>query len=258
MIGCLLIHGYLGTPAEVEPLKSPLEAMGLGVHLATLPGHNSSVDEFRQTGFADWQGYVEAEYDRLSAEYDDIIVVGFSLGGALALHLAEERAPRAAVVLAAPVFPRSAMPAQYLDWALLFTPGLRSLRKQTGQRPGGFESQAFAPWQGYKDVVHPPHFYSLYKGFRSVGAKLGQVICPILIIHDERDKVVNVKNAHAIASGVSSQLCELEITHIQENVTVHHILATHCETKTFVQNKVCAFIASVCGLTIPGVAEQEH
>lgn len=242
MKACLLIHGYLGTPFELEPLVSPLESLGLAAHLVTLPGHNSSLAEFRRATFADWAAHAEAEYDSLAAEYEDVIVIGFSLGGALALHLAEERKPCAVVTLAAPVFPARAWPAQAAGWLSIFLPGKKNLRPCTP------ESQRFAPWQGYKDVVHPPHFYGMYKGFTGIRKKLANVEAPIMIFHDKRDRVVNVKNAELIARELSSERIELELTNIKENVTAHHVLVTHQESSTYIISRLRSFIASVLGL----------
>lgn len=250
MTACLLIHGYLGGPFEVEPLAAVAEGLGLPARVVTLPGHASTVDEFRSASFTDWADHAEKEYDRLVADYDRVVVMGFSLGGALALHLAEERSPAAVVALAAPVFPRAAWPVQLLDWSRVFMPGRRFLRKFAAKRPCHPACQSIAPWRGYKNVAHPPHFYGLCKGFTSIGGKLDKVAAPLLIIHDARDRVVNCRNAEAIARGVSSARCELEITGIEENVTVHHVLTTHRETKDFVVERVRDFVASVCGISV--------
>lgn len=245
MTACLLIHGYMGTPFEMEPLAAPLEDLGLAVRLVTLPGHDSSADEFRRTGFPEWAARAEEEYDRLAAEYDDIIVIGFSLGGALALRLAEERRPRGVVTLAAPVFPPKAWPAQLRDWLGVFRPGKKLWRPH---RP---EAQSVAPWRGYKNVVHPPHFYSMYNGFGEVRKKLGLITAPVLVIHDAGDKIVNARNAAAIAEGVSSGRVESHISSIKEERTVRHIITTHRETRADVINRVRAFVADLCGLPAP-------
>lgn len=245
MTVCLLIHGYMGAPFELEPLAAPLEDLGLTVRLVTLPGHDGRAEEFRRTGFADWAAHARAEYDSLIAQGHEVIVVGFSLGGALALRLAEEREPKAVVTLAAPVFPRAAWPAQARDWLEVFLPGKKILRPH---RP---EAQGIAPWRGYKNVVHPPHFYSMYKGFTETGKNLDRVTAPILIFHDRRDCIVNSRNAEAVAGAVSSARVELELLSIKEDLTVHHIITTHRETRTHVINRTRVFVADVCGLPAP-------
>ena len=247
MIACLLIHGYMGTPFEVEPLAGPLDDLGFVTRLLTLPGHNSSLEEFRASGFREWAARAEAEYDALADEYDEIIVLGFSLGGALALRLAETRSPKAVVTLAAPVFPRSAWPAQIRDWLGVFLPGRKVLRPH---RP---EAQGIAPWRGYKDVVHPPHLYGLCRGCSEVRKNLGKVSAPILIFHDLRDLVVNSRNGGAIAWEVSSERIEYEELHIKEDFTVRHVITTHQETRNYIINRVRSFVADICGLPQPSV-----
>lgn len=237
----------MGSPFEMEPLAAPLADLGLAVRLVTLPGHAGRVEEFRRSGFADWAAWAEAEYDRLAGEHGSVIVLGFSLGGALALHLAEVRRPLAVITLAAPVFPPAAWPAQLRDWLAVFLPGKKALRPQ---HPA---AQAVAPWQGYRNVAHPPHFYGLYKGFGAVRARLGEIEAPILIIHDRGDRIVNARNAEAIAGLVSSGRVELEITRIDEDLTVRHVLTTHRETRDWIIERVRAFAAEACGLPAPGL-----
>lgn len=245
MTACLLIHGYMGTPFEMEPLVGPLEGLGLFVRLVTLPGHASSVENFRRSGFPDWAAEAEAEYDRLAAEYDNVIVIGFSLGGALALCLAEEREPKIVITLAAPVFPPGTWPAQLRDWLGIFLPGKKILRPH---RP---EAQGIAPWRGYKHVAHPPHFYSIFKGLTAVRKNLGRVKVPIMIFHDFGDKIMRSENAEAISREVSSERVELEVTHIKEDLTVRHIITTHRETRNYIINRMRSFVAEVCGLPAP-------
>lgn len=247
MTAALLIHGYLGGPFEMEPLAAPLEDLGLSVRLVTLPGHASSVDELRRSTFKDWRVHIEQEYDRLLAEHDEVIVLGFSLGGALGLHLAETRSPKALITMAAPVFPPDLWYRQIRDWLGVFLPGKKLLR------PYRAEAQGIAPWQGYKNVAHPPHFYDMCKGFAAVRRNLGKITAPIMIFHDFRDRVIHSDNASAISWGVSSRRVELEVTHIKEPFTVCHIITTHQETQHYIINRTRAFVAEICGLPRPAL-----
>lgn len=254
---CLLIHGYLGNSFELRPLAAPLEALGLNVRLVTLPGHDSTLEEFRRTGFTDWLRHVEAEYDRAAQEYERIMVIGFSLGGALALHMAETRNPLAVVTLAAPVFPARSALRQLFDWMRIFMPLSRITGQEKVHRPGSKETQEIAPWEGYREAPPVSQFYGILRGFRRIGKDLRKVSAPILVMHDIGDRVVNSDNAMAIIARVSSKRCELEITRMREELTVHHLITTHRETKNLVINRVRAFVASVCGLPEPGIWQED-
>ncbi len=57
---CLLIHGYCGSPFEMEPLAGPLRDAGFAVSNIRLPGHGTTVDDFLTTNFADWRAAADA------------------------------------------------------------------------------------------------------------------------------------------------------------------------------------------------------
>ena len=82
---CLLLHGFGGSPFEMEPLVPGLTSLGCTVDLPTLPGHDSSVGEFRRTFFPDWLAYAEDRYLSLCRSHKLVIPNGFSMGGSLAL-----------------------------------------------------------------------------------------------------------------------------------------------------------------------------
>lgn len=243
---CLLIHGYLGTPFEMESLLAPLEGLGLDTRMITLPGHASTVEEFKKTYYRDWLAHAVHEYELAAAEYSYVIVIGFSLGGALALRLAELYSPKAVITLAAPVLPPPGWPQQMRDWALMFLPLIRLFKKELALRPWKPEAKKIAPWQGYEGVAHPPQLYSMFRGFKKTRKDLAKIDCPALVMHDLRDRVVTSINALAIASGISSAQHELAFTKMRENITTHHMLTTHQETKGVVAETICSFIARFC------------
>jgi carboxylesterase len=90
-VGCLLIHGYTGTPQSVRPLGDFLARRGLTVLAPRLAGHGTSTDDFEQTGPQDWIGTANAALDQLRQSCSSVFAIGVSMGGTLALHLAETR-----------------------------------------------------------------------------------------------------------------------------------------------------------------------
>ena len=59
----LCIHGFTSTPYEVRYLGESLQRRGLTAVGLTLPGHGTSVAELDTTGWRDWFGAVEREYE---------------------------------------------------------------------------------------------------------------------------------------------------------------------------------------------------
>ena len=104
MKACLLIHGIGGIPDELFLIKKALEAKGFHARTITLPGHDTSVEEFRKTFFNDWYAFAEKEFLALQSRYESVAIVGFSLGSAITLKLAEQHSPKAICPIAPPIY----------------------------------------------------------------------------------------------------------------------------------------------------------
>lgn len=87
--GVLVLHGFTGNPTAMRPLAERLAADGYRVELPRLPGHGTSWRDLATTDWSDWAGETAAAFDRLGRR--PRAVVGLSMGGAMALHLAQQR-----------------------------------------------------------------------------------------------------------------------------------------------------------------------
>jgi carboxylesterase len=97
----LLVHGLGGTAQSMDPLQQALAAHLLSAPLLTatsitLPGHGTSPDDLDGITWDHWRAAVEQAV--IDADRGDgVVVVGQSMGGALALHAAAAGSARAAV-----------------------------------------------------------------------------------------------------------------------------------------------------------------
>jgi len=84
-VGCLIVHGFTGTPYEMRPLGDYLIGEGhtvLGVRLA---GHATNAKDLSRVRWRDWMMTIEDGLNLLKGVSDQQIVLGLSLGGALTL-----------------------------------------------------------------------------------------------------------------------------------------------------------------------------
>lgn len=101
-IGCLLIHGFTGTPYEMRGLGEHLAAQGYTVVAPALAGHATRLEDLLPTRWTDWYASVTRAYDELREQCNPIFAIGLSLGGALVLHLAAHRPVVGVVAISAP------------------------------------------------------------------------------------------------------------------------------------------------------------
>jgi carboxylesterase len=84
----LLLHGFTGSPFEMRPLGEALGEAGLAVSAPALPGHGADAARLRAVRWTDYTAAVERAFDALAGSGRPVGVVGLSMGGLLALHLA--------------------------------------------------------------------------------------------------------------------------------------------------------------------------
>jgi len=100
MIGCLMIHGYTGSPYEISPLANHLEdRTNWKIEVPTLPGHGKNLD-LRDVSHESWIETAEKELQQLMQNCDEIYLIGFSMGGMIASYLAAKYEVEKLVLLA--------------------------------------------------------------------------------------------------------------------------------------------------------------
>lgn len=95
----LLIHGFPGTPAEVRPLADVLHQLGWQVHAPLLPGFGADIINLNQRHREDWTNAVLSEWLELQSGCEACLLLGYSMGGAVALHVAAESKPDKLVLI---------------------------------------------------------------------------------------------------------------------------------------------------------------
>lgn len=196
--GCLLLHGFGCSPHTMRGLGEALSDAGYPCYAPLLPGHGESIAEFNEVSYFDWLEAAEMSHAYLKDRYQKVVVVGFSMGGSLGLHLASKLPVEALVVLATPVF---------LDhWVERVYPVARAV---TSALPVVFDVASRAARRrrmpGVHKVIPVNAVGQLMKLLEEVKTQLTRVECPILIAQSRSDHTVPPTNAPYIAREVSSE-----------------------------------------------------
>lgn len=124
----LLIHGFPGSPAEMRGLAQILYEAGWSVQAMLLPGLGADIATLPERRAADWLAAIDEVLVALRQEHHPVLLVGHSLGGALALQTAARR-PVDALVLLAPFWTMGGGPvALFWPFIRLVVPRLRPFR----------------------------------------------------------------------------------------------------------------------------------
>lgn len=100
-VGVLIIHGFSGGPYEVLPFTQYVEEKtDWLVHTPTLCGHGEALS-LRGYKALHWLKDAENAYMQLAKKVDEVMVVGFSMGGLIAIYLAKRYKVKKLVLLSA-------------------------------------------------------------------------------------------------------------------------------------------------------------
>lgn len=96
----LLLHGFPGTPAEVIPLAKFLVTLGFEVHAPLHPGFGMGIEKLGRTRWSDWVAGAKTSWETMKNGAEAAVLIGFSMGGAVALSLAASVSPGQLVLIA--------------------------------------------------------------------------------------------------------------------------------------------------------------
>lgn len=102
--GCLIIHGFGGNIEEIMPLAQRLTEEGYNVVCPSLKGHTGRRKDLKGVTHQDWIDSAELELQKLIGICESICLIGFSMGGLIALHLASRYEVAGVVTLNSPIY----------------------------------------------------------------------------------------------------------------------------------------------------------
>lgn len=200
----LMIHGYIGSPTDYGRLPELVHQLGYTVSVPLLPGHGRDPREFSKTTAQELIDFTNAEYERLAKTHNEVIVIGFSMGGALATLLANQYSIKRLILLA-PYYEIAhqwyyLLPAEtYTDAFSPYVPYVYrpKLFKQINDRSSidKIIDYDFISTRGSKAVIE------LGKRART-SAK--NIKAQTLIIHSRKDKATDYRISKEIAKNLNS------------------------------------------------------
>lgn len=183
-IGVLLLHGSGDSPQAFGDLGRRLAKEGYAVRAPLLPGHGASPRAFAQATAADYYESAESALTFLQSDSRRTVIVGLSMGGAIAARLARAHAEVGALVLLVPylVPPRSIRLAAKFRWLWgAVTPYLAGRGESSvHDRAASLSSRAYGTFS-------PGAVQALVDTADAGYAALPFIMQPTLVINSEQD-----------------------------------------------------------------------
>ncbi|MDZ5474590.1 alpha/beta fold hydrolase [Bacillus sp. 31A1R] len=226
MIGCLCIHGFTGSPSEVEPLVDYLKHQtNWQIVVPTLPGHGELLN-LKGISYNQWIEHAENELKKLLASCEKVFVIGFSMGGLIASYLAVHYPIDKLILLSAAAY--------YVNPKQLALDVSGMLKDAS--RGKLLENELFLRYK--KKIKETPltatiQFRKLVANIRPI---LEKVNIPTLIAQGECDGVVPPKSAQFLYNSISTM--NKRLLYFKES---KHLIC-HCDERERLFKEVYTFL----------------
>lgn len=200
--GLLLIHGFTGSVAHMRPLGDALADRGYTVMGINLPGHATTEADMARSGWQQWLNAAQNAAEELRRRCKTVAVAGLSMGGLLALLLAEAGKADACVTLSTPMATQNKLLALagMLAWVqprISWAPPEERHKLLNGEFDYGYTGFPTRKAADLNRLIH------MARG------GLRKVRCPLLSVQSTGDETIWRGSADCILAGASSEVKQM-------------------------------------------------
>lgn len=189
-IGILFLHGFSGGPYEIEPFATYLKGNGhYEIMMPTFSGHGETLI-LKGYKAKHWLMEAELAYRQLAKKVDEVVVVGFSMGGLIAMYLAIRYPVKKLVLLSAA--------AKYVSPSQL----VRDLKGVAADAIHGAvnENKLFQHYVYKLRNVPFTATVEFMKVVQLVDPYIEKITCPVFIVQGKQDGIVPSQTAQYVFS----------------------------------------------------------
>ena len=196
----------------MRPLGALLAKSGFRCLAPLLPGHGEKYAGMDSCLIEDWLEAVHLTFEALRRDGSPVAVIGFCLGGTLALHSASELGPRGLVVVATPL--QKLMREHFTP---IESDSSYKLFDTSKWVQDCVSSQAKSWRKKSCHLVTTSNFLTNFERvMEQTKPRLGQIRCPVLVASGQRDRCVPTEDTNALLTQLkgaeSKDVCELPLS----------------------------------------------
>lgn len=194
--GLLVIHGFGGGVYEIESLAKYFDEDGYAVACPRLKGHTGNIKHMRRATYEDWIASAETEMLKLMQKTSEVVIIGFSMGGLIAVNLAGKYKEnvKAIVTINTPIY--------FWDMKRVAINISEDLRcKKINNIKRYLDAKKASP------MCSMIQFLKMLKLSKS---KFSEIEIPFLIIQAMDDDTVRIKSVDYIFNSISSLVKEVK------------------------------------------------
>jgi carboxylesterase len=246
----VFLAGNKATPAQFLYMAGALKK-DFNIIAPLYPGCGTNPDEYVKTFYTQWYAKARDTYLEARKKYKQVYVCGFSMGGTIALKLAEEYSmdpalkPDGLICISTPVFFNNLTGAGVLyDWRMYFIRYL-SWFITALKKPYSPDLNVAPSPQTYDAAEFLKQVYSLTMGMRDAKQGLKKVKTPLLLMQAQGDEYVPFQNLSYIAKHVSSDMVKVrtfDLSGRKYDRTTKHFIPHYPGTRDEVIAEIKAFI----------------
>lgn len=223
----LLIHGFTGTPRDMRPLAQELAAAGVTARGILLPGFAQPTAALRHVRATDWLNAARAAWFETRAGASHATLIGFSMGGAIALALAAESGLEPdQLILAAPHWRFADRRAMFLPLGKYFVRTFRPFGRPNFADPNSRRALAeLVPGANLDDPTIrrelddafsiPTHALDELRRINKFAAAAARRLAfPSLILQGLQDPTTLPSHSRTLAARIGAELLEFPGDHI--------------------------------------------
>jgi carboxylesterase len=224
-VAILMIHGFTGSVASISPWVKTMATFGFNVCAPLLPGHGTTWKNLNQTRWQDWFNSVEEEFKTLKVSHQKVFIAGFSMGGALALRLAQIYGNEVSgLILINPSIEDKRLIQKLVPLIKYFVP-----RTRRSARKNRTDVAAPNPPKHSYGVIPLKALASLQKLWKLVSQNLYLINQPLLLGISPQDHVVNPDSAQTLLGHINSvKVTQIEFPNSFHNVALDYDLEKLC------------------------------